>query len=331
MKLATVEHEGRDIVVVRFDDDFAIPISELLRSSPQPKNDSMLSVIEQGEPLVGELRSALAAAHDEPESVSRLALDDLSWRPPVPRPGKIIGVAMNNSASNERKVSAPDHPAFFLKPSSCLLGHRQPVRVRPYYGSVHPEPELAVVMGRSTRDVPAARTMEYVFGYSIFDDITSNGMRAEDRFHYWALYAKPDRPDETERVEQHLSYAARYKGSDGFGVLGPWLTTRDAVADPDALAVRCKMGGETIADDSTSYYNYKVAELVSFISYFQTLEPGDVIACGTAFKPSASRKSIHSANLQRVDGPIEIEIENLGTQISPVAVESTEMGPWRLA
>ena len=77
-----------------------------------------------------------------------------------------------------------------------------------------------------------------MFGYTIFDDITGNGMRAEDRFHYYAVYAKKDNPNETERVEQHLSYAGRYKGTDTFGAMGPWLVTRDEIANPDDLAVQ---------------------------------------------------------------------------------------------
>src|SRR5690606_25386388 len=114
---------------------------------------------------------------------------EVAWLPPVRRPGKILCVAMNNSASNERKISAPDHPAFFLKPPSCLVGHLEPIRIRRYYGSVHPEPELALVIGTPARDVPAARALEHVFGYTIMNDVTGNGMRAEDRFHYYAVYA----------------------------------------------------------------------------------------------------------------------------------------------
>ena len=238
---------------------------------------------------------------------------------------------MNNSASNARKISAPDHPAFFLKPPSCFIGHRETIRIRRYYGSVHPEPELAVVIGREAREVEAVDALDYVFGYTIVDDITGNGMRAEDMFHYWAIYADPNNPDETNRVEQHLSYAARYKGSDTFGVMGPWLVTADEVADPDSLDVICRVGGETIAEDSTRYYNYKVAEIISFLSFFMTLYPGDVISLGTAFKPAPGRRSIHHANLQTVAGPIEVEIEGLGTQMSDVEIDEKPLGQWRLS
>jgi 2-keto-4-pentenoate hydratase/2-oxohepta-3-ene-1,7-dioic acid hydratase in catechol pathway len=112
--------------------------------------------------------------------------------------------------------------------------------------------------------------------------------------------------------------------------MGPWLVTRDEIPDPDNLAVTCKVGGEIVAEDSTRYYNYKVAEIVSFISQFQTLQPGDVISCGTAFKPSADRKSIHHANLQVVDGPVEVSIEGLGTQQNPVIRKKMDIGNWRL-
>jgi 2-keto-4-pentenoate hydratase/2-oxohepta-3-ene-1,7-dioic acid hydratase in catechol pathway len=155
-------------------------------------------------------------------------------------------------------------------------------------------------------------------------------MRAEDRFHYWAVYAKKDNPSETERIEQHLSYAGRYKGTDTFGAMGPWLVTKDEIANPDDLAVTCKIGGELIAEDNTRYYNYKVAEVVSFISQFHTLHPGDVVSLGTAFKPGQGRRSIHTANFQTVAGPVEVAIEGLGVQENPILIEDKELGDWRL-
>ena len=256
--------------------------------------------------------------------------DDIAWQAPIRNPGKICGVAMNNSASNARKISAPAHPAFFLKPSSCLIGHNESIQVRPYYGSVHPEPELGVVIGKTMRDVDAKDALANVFGYTIFNDVTGNGMRAEDLFHYWALYTDPDNPDELSRREQHLSYAARYKGTDTFGCMGPYIVTADEIPDPDNLAVTCSIGGETIAEDSTRYYNYKVAELLSYISQFLTLEAGDVVSCGTAFKPSPGRKSIHHANFQHVSGPVEVSISGLGTLVNPVEIVAKKIGAWQL-
>jgi 2-keto-4-pentenoate hydratase/2-oxohepta-3-ene-1,7-dioic acid hydratase in catechol pathway len=287
---------------------------------------SMLEFIilkEKGKELA---RRALLAGKKE----AVFSPEEIVYLPPVTDPGKICGVALNNSASNDRKIAAPDHPAFFLKPSSCLVGHRQTVRIRSYYGSVHPEPELAVIIGKKVKDVDAVDVHGFIYGYSIFNDITGNGMRAEDLFHYQALYAAADDPDRIEKREQHLSYAGRYKGTDNFGVLGPWLVTGDEVADPDDLQVSCRVAGEPVAEDSTRYYNYRVAELVSFISQFQTLFPGDIVSCGTAFAPGNNRKSIHHANLLVTGGPMEITIESLGSQYNDVEIEEKEMGAWRL-
>jgi 2-keto-4-pentenoate hydratase/2-oxohepta-3-ene-1,7-dioic acid hydratase in catechol pathway len=323
LRFASVRYRNRDVVVVDAgNEELAVLDGRVLGVALT----SMLDVIGAGPALA----EAIASAVDRGGALERIPAAGVDWYPPVRRPGKICAVAMNNSASNARKISAPDHPAFFLKPPSCLIGHGGEIRVRRYYGSVHPEPELALVIGERTRDVPAADALDAVFGYTIFNDVTGNGMRAEDMFHYWAVYPSKGDPNETERVEQHVSYAARYKGSDTFGVMGPWLVSKDDIPNPDDLSVRCSMHGELIADDSTRYYNYKVAEVVSFLSYFHTLEPGDVISLGTAFKPSANRKSIHHANFQTVPGPVEISIEGLGTQSSHVRIEDEELGAWRL-
>lgn len=286
--------------------------------------ESMLDLIRRGP-------GGRRAADEAISSNSRISTEDIAWLPPIPKPGKICGVAMNNSASNERKISAPDHPAFFLKPASCLIGHEQSIKIRTYYGSAHPEPELAVVIGETARDVDATQALRSVFGYAIFNDVTGNGMRAEDLFHYWALYADPSDATKLVRREQHLSYAARYKGTDTFGCMGPYLVTADAIPDPDNLEVVCSVGGEVVANDNTRYYNYKVAELVSYISQFMTLEPGDIISCGTAFKPSKDRKSIHHADFQQVSGRVEVTITGLGTLVNNVEVEHREIGQWRLS
>jgi len=309
MKLACISYGGQDRLAMQ-------------------KDDGRLALLDAFESM----RDLIRSGEDPTRFESRItaAPTDVDWRPPVRHPGKICCVAMNNSASNPRKISAPDHPAYFLKPASCLVAHGQPVCVRRYYGSVHPEPELAVVVGRRMKDVDAVDALDFVFGYTIMNDVTGNGMRAEDMFHYWALYADPDRPGELLRREQHLSYAARYKGSDTFGCLGPVIATADEIPDPDDLAVSCRVGGETVAEDSTRYYNYRVAEVLSFLSQFQTLEAGDIVSCGTAFKPSASRKSIHHANFQEVGGPVEVTIAGIGTLVNPVRIDERPIGRWRL-
>ncbi len=189
-----------------------------------------------------------------------------------------------------------------------------------------------MVIGRRGKDLDHQTAMDCVFGYTIVNDITGNAMRAEDMVHYWALYAKPETPEETERREQHLSYAARYKGTDGFGPMGPWLATRDEIPDPHALDVTCTLGGVVLAEDSTAYLTYTVPEVLAFISRFQTLEPGDIISMGTAFRPSgSSTRSLHTGDLQRFDGPLEVTITGLGTLTNGVRRTDPKLPDWRLA
>jgi 2,4-diketo-3-deoxy-L-fuconate hydrolase len=319
MKLASFRHNGRDCVGFSAGDgliEFGAA-ARAMGDTPSLAND-MLALIEsgdEGQRLLREVRDFVAK---KPKSVRAIKPSEIEWLPPVRRPSKILGIALNNSASDERKISAPDHPLFFIKPASSLIGHLGEIVVHDYYGSVHPEPELAVVIGKKCRSVTAAEAYDVVYGYSIFNDMTGNAMRAEDRVHYYALYPKPDDPTQVQRVEQHLSYAARYKGADTFAPMGPWLVTKDEIPDPHALEIRCWHKDELIAEDSTAYYKYPVPQAIEFITRFHSLWPGDVIAMGTAFRPGAARRSLHTADVTKFGGPVRIEITGLGTLENPV-------------
>jgi 2-keto-4-pentenoate hydratase/2-oxohepta-3-ene-1,7-dioic acid hydratase in catechol pathway len=321
MKLASFRFEGRDRIgfVVGGERqlvDLAEVAAAMGRGAAVPGN--MIALIEFGEEGRQLLQNAENFVSANPDSVRRIEASTVEWHPPVRRPAKILCIALNNSASDSRKISAPDHPLFFLKPASSLIGHGAAIEVHEYYGSVHPEPELAVVIGKACRYVKAADALDAVYGYTIFNDVTGNGMRAEDRVHYYALYPSKGDPNQVERVEQHLSYAARYKGSDTFGPMGPWLVTKDEVSDPHALEVRCWHKDELIAEDSTAFYRYPVPQAIEFITRFHSLWPGDVIAMGTAFRPGAARRSLHTANVTKLGGPVRISITGLGVLENPV-------------
>lgn len=324
MKLASIRQAEKTLLALQFEEqllDLAALAAALNIELPESNlNDLITDVIEQPA-----MQDALYKLTDKLATCDRDMLEEVvirgefDWLPPVRRPGKILGVAMNNNASDARKIKAPSHPAFFLKPSTCLIGHEQPIEVRDYYGSVHPEPELAMIIGKRVKDISADDAWDAIFGYTVFNDITGNDMRADDSFHYWALYPTAADPHELERRESHVSYAARYKGSDGFGPMGPWVVTADEIPDPHALSVRCWHKDELVADDNTQYMNYKANEVIAYISRFQTLEPGDVISLGTAFRQKEGQKrSLHMANITRFGGPLRVEIEGIGTLENPV-------------
>lgn len=326
MKLASFRWQDADRVGLASGEDTLFDLSEIANRIGHPAAPAdMMSLIESGDDGLALLARADEFAKAHPEQLTAIDPAQVQWHPPVRRPAKICGMAMNNSGSNARKISAPSHPLFFLKPASCLVGHGAAVEVHPSYGSVHPEPELAVVIGRRCRYVPAERAMDVVYGYTIINDVTGNGMRAEDMVHYYALYRSNDGTDQVERREQHLSYAARYKGTDTFGPMGPWLTTRDEIDDPHVLDVNCWHNDELIAEDSTRYYTYSVPEVIAFVTRFHSLWPGDIIAMGTAFRPGRTGgKSLHAANITALGGSMTVAISRLGTLSNPVRILSDE-------
>ena len=277
------------------------------------------------------LAAASSVQADVAKSKPTIAMDKVKLLAPV-APPRIFGIGVNYAEhALESKTETQAVPTVFIVLSSSVVGPDADVILPRASVKVDYEAELAVVIGKPGYQVPAAKAMEHVFGYTIMNDMTGNAMRSEDRVHYYALYASEADSTIVERREQHLSYAARYKGSDGFGPMGPWLVTRDSILDPGALDVTCKMGDEVIAEDSTRYLTYSVAEILAYISRYQTLEPGDIISMGTAFKskPGAAR-SLHGADLQRVDGPVSVEITGLGTLCTPVKRRQMALGEWRL-
>lgn len=304
MKLGTAElPDGTASVVVEVDDHTAAVVADytslddLLEDSPKDWRARVRSAVEAG---------------------NTVALDELSWLPPVRRPAKILCVALNNSANPDRIISGPDTPAMFTKPSSSLVGHGRPIVVKDSYGRVHPEPELAVVIARGGSDIAVENALDHVFGYTIFNDLTSPTMRAADTFHYRAIHPDPTAADGIRYVDTWVSYPARYKGSDTFGPLGPWVATPEVIPDPHDLRITCSHNGQVVTDDNTANLRFSVAEVIAFASQHLRLEVGDVIAMGTALKASATGGAVQNVNLTELGGTIEVSIAGIGTLANPV-------------
>jgi len=216
------------------------------------------------------------------------------------------------------RAPAPDKPATFNKPATSLLGHNQPIRLKKEWGRVHPEPELAVVIGAGGTDISRDDAMSHVFGYTIINDLTSPSMRAQDTFHYRAIHPKQDGTEGIEYVDTWVTYPGRYKGTDGFGPIGPWIATVDEIPDPHDLTVICAHESRVITEDSTRNLTHKVADVISYMSEYQTIEPGDIIAMGTALKASASGGAVQNVNLTTLGGRVEVTISGIGTLSNPV-------------
>jgi 2-keto-4-pentenoate hydratase/2-oxohepta-3-ene-1,7-dioic acid hydratase in catechol pathway len=246
--------------------------------------------------------------------------DAVTWRAPVLRPSKIVCIAFNNASNADRIMRGPKHPALFTKPASALIGHWGAIECRPEYGRCHPEPELAFVIGKTAKNVRAEDAYDYVFGYTIHNDITSPDMRGEDTFHYRAIHPKAvgGGHKEIEYVDSWTSYPGRYKGTDTFACLGPWIVTKDEIENPHDLTVTCHHKGGLVTEDNTENFTFKLPELLAFISRYMTLVPGDVVSMGTALKKSAGGGAVQNIDLNRLGGPISIRIEKIGELINSV-------------
>jgi len=308
VKIGTVQIAGNPQLAVAVSEAQVVLLSEVWAEAPR----DMLQIIHGGDPMAASIAGLLKGAPTH-------ATDSLHWLPPIPRPGKLTCLALNNSANKDRILKGPSHPALFHKPGSSLIGHGQPIRLRPDYGRVHPEPELALIIGRGGADISAAQAYGHVFGYTIINDLTSPTMRTDDTFHYRAIHPKQDDPQAIEYIDTWVSYPGRYKGADTFGPIGPWIATRDEIPDPHALTVRCLHQGRVITEDSTQNLFYKVPEVIEFVSYYMSLEPGDIISLGTALKSAGGGQAIQTVDLNALGGPIAVSISSIGTLSNPVA------------
>lgn len=185
---------------------------------------------------------------------ARFAMSDVRLLPPV-LPNKLIGIG-KNYAEHAREMGGepPSTPIMFLKPSTTVIGPNESVVLPQQSDQVEFEGEIAVVIGRLSRDVPLERVNDVVLGYTCANDVTARDLQRSDG--QWT----------------------RAKGFDTFCPLGPWIETE---ADLDVLAVRTVVNGVERQSAAASDMVHSIADLVVFVSSVMTLIPGDVILTGT--------------------------------------------------
>lgn len=321
MKLASFHANGENRIGLAINHDALVDVDEILTLAgvdPRSVPRSMLELIEASPELWRSLRAAARRASEDPRGLTSYPVDGIEWHAPVRNPSKICCLALNNSANAERIMSGPKHPAMFVKPASALIGHRGQIVCLPEYGRTHPEPELAVIIGKRAKHVEAAHAYDHVFGYTIHNDITSPTMRGEDTFHYRAIHPVNDDPAATKYIDTWVTYPGRYKCADTFSCMGPWLVTSEDVPQPHNLAVICSHQAREITADNTSNLSYKIPEVIAFISRFMTLLPGDIISMGTALHKAPTGGAVQNVDLNRLGGPVSVSIEGLGTLTNDV-------------
>lgn len=324
MKLSSYSlNEKREWGVVA--DDGTLVAASGIPGAPASLDDH----IESPDPAVVAALAAVAVkGGGTPQSAVR-------WLPPVRRPSKVIGVAINNVMGQKAAFRPFADPAFFFKPSSSLIGHNEPVVVKPSYGITHPEPELAVIIGRGGSSIPEDKALSHVFGYTVINDVTSPGLKEMDSIElvartskgggaYSKLLGWRNVRDEEHALSNYLTYHARSKGTDTFGPIGPWIVTSDEMGDPNNLYVNSFDGDTAVFVDSTANLTFSVQRIIAHASAYMTLYPGDIIHCGTSMKAAEGGpfRGLTDWDLQHTEGrTMRIDIERIGSLSNPVIID----------
>ena len=220
-------------------------------------------------------------------------LEEARLHAPITRPQKIIAIGLNyEDHAAETGGEIPEKPIVFAKYPNTIIGPGETIRIPPITEQVDYEAELAVVIGRTAKNVPEEEALEYVFGYTNGNDVSSRDLQFSEGGQW-----------------------TRSKSLDTFAPIGPYIATRDEVPDPQNLYIRCVLNGEVVQDGTTSDMVFSVAELVSFLSSGMTLMPGDIILTGTP----AGVGFVRDPQLFMKPGDeVSVEIEGLGTLTNPV-------------
>ena len=255
----------------------------------------MSEVIGRGAAALGEIGALTADARARGAIAQNgVAFDPqaVEFLPPV-IPTKILAIGRNYvDHAIEGGAEPPAAPLIFMKLPNALSAHDAPIVLPTISAQVDYEAELAVVIGRRAKRVSEQEALDCVFGYTLINDVSARDLQFGDG--QWV----------------------RGKGLDGFAPLGPFITTRDEIADAHALKIEGRLNGEVMQSSDTGKMIFKIPYLISYISQGITLEPGDVIATGTPEGVGVFRKP---PVLLKSGDVFEVTVERLGTLRNTVA------------
>ncbi|GIV87193.1 MAG: gentisate 1,2-dioxygenase [Chloroflexus sp.] len=249
---------------------------------------SMLDLIDGGPELLAAAQQVVATAE------GGVALAAVELRAPIPRPRKnIICLGMNYAAHAIESLRAkglpeklPEYPVFFSKMPTAVNHPNAPVPLMADVSAQRDwEVELAVIIGRRGRNIPASAALDYVFGYTIMNDVSARDLQTRHQQFFYS------------------------KSLDGSAPLGPWIVTADEIPDPHALGIRLRLNGELVQNSVTRDMIFDIPTCIATFSRGVTLEPGDIIATGT---PSGVGMGMTPQRWLKVGDVMEAEIDGIG-------------------
>ena len=261
---------------------------------------SLLEVIQGGEATWASVREVWEHGKGlvDQQAIEELATRRLAYPlkrvrllAPISAPARNVFCLGRNYADHaaERGAAAPDHPVYFTKPGTAVVGPGDDVVHHAITKELDYEVELAVVIGTGGRDIPRADALRHVFGYTIINDVTARDL--QKRHNQWF----------------------KGKSLDTFCPMGPMLVTADEIPDPQALAISLRVNGQTRQSSHTAKMIFPVAQCIEVLSQGMTLLPGDIIATGTPDGVGAA-----TGTFLRAGDRIEAEVEGIGILASKV-------------
>jgi 2-keto-4-pentenoate hydratase/2-oxohepta-3-ene-1,7-dioic acid hydratase in catechol pathway len=258
--------------------------------------ERLIDYIAAGPALHESVRDAVAGAAAWPSDVA-FSLAHVTLRAPL-RPGKIVGVGLNyvehveeSSRTLDTAKELPTRPVLFSKPGTAVVGPGEPIQ---HNGAMTQqldwECELAVVMGQVARNVTEAQALDYVFGYSIVNDISARDQRRSGQWFF-------------------------SKGQDSYAPFGPMIVTTDEITDPHTLRLSLTVNGDQRQDGNSRHMLFKIPVLIADITSGVTLEPGDVIATGS---PQGVGAAMDPPTFLQPGDVVACTIEGIGTLENPV-------------
>ena len=264
-----------------------------------PLPSTILELIDMGFEIIAEINTLLEDISEAELDEISYALDEIQILAPIPKPRKnIIGIGLNYTehvAESARTLDTtgklPQKPIIFSKPPTTVTGPNTNILLNPKLTQqLDWEVELAVVMGKKGKYVPKEKALDYVFGYTVINDISARDCRREGQ---WIVS----------------------KGQDTFAPMGPFLVTKDEIENPHKLNLSLKLNGIEKQNSNTQFMLFNINDLVEDLSTVFTLEAGDIIATGTPAGVGAGR----TPQEWMKDGDVvECYVENIGTLTNTV-------------
>src|SRR5919112_1672173 len=218
-----------------------------------------------------------------------IGIDEIELLTPLPNPPKIICLAFNYyDHARDAGLTPSQEPVIFLKPRTALNSPHGTVISPSYVKRLDYEAEIAVIMGKRIKKVSEEESLDAVFGYMVFHDVSARDIQFRDK------------------------QFTRGKSIDTFAPCGPWITTKDEIIDPQSLKIMTTVNGEIRQNSSSNNMVIPIRKIISSLSNLMTIEPGDIISTGT---PAGVAMSMKEPKYLKHNDVVEISIEKLGSII----------------